>query len=108
MDFLIETYDCRDSMFHGYGGFHLCKTDFDLLFIPLQAALRLSLMAHHEVPCPIMEKWSGRGGVSKIGKAADYSPLFVVRRHWQTISNGNAYNERRVRKKCIEIMIPEL
>ena len=28
MDFLIETYDCRDTMFRGYGGFHLRLTDF--------------------------------------------------------------------------------
>ena len=29
MDFLIETYECKDSLFRGYGGFHLCNTDFD-------------------------------------------------------------------------------
>ena len=29
MDFLIEMYECRDSIFRGQGGNHLCNTDFD-------------------------------------------------------------------------------
>ena len=29
MDFLIETFERRDSMFRGYGGIHLCLTEFE-------------------------------------------------------------------------------
>ena len=33
MDFLIEMYECRDSIFRGQGGNHLCNTDFDAFFL---------------------------------------------------------------------------